>query len=334
MAELGLVVIGRNEGRRLRASLGSALASRLPLVYVDSGSSDDSVALARSLGVAAVLELDRARPFSAARARNEGFDRLLALRPDLEFVQFVDGDCELVSGWLERGLAALAADPSVVAIAGHVRERRPGASVYNRLCALEWQRPPGDIAACGGIFMVRAAAYRSVGGFRPEVIAAEDDELCLRLRRHGGRIVMLDEGMVWHDADMTRFGQWWQRARRAGHAYAQGAHLHGRGPERHFVRDTRRILGWGLLVPTVALALAWPTGGWSLALLGTYLLLFLRITWTARRRGWDAGDSALYAAFAVLSKFAGLVGLLEFHWRRLRGGGMTIIEHKRTGTSA
>jgi GT2 family glycosyltransferase len=332
VAELGLVVIGRNEGERLGPCLASALAGGQPVVYVDSGSSDGSAALARSLGPAAVVGLDPARPFSAARARNEGFDRLLALRPELELVQFVDGDCELVPGWLERGRSALAADPSLVAVAGQVRERHPERSIYNRLCALEWQKPPGEIAACGGIFLVRAAAFRAVGGFRPEIIAAEDDELCLRLRGQGGRILQLDADMVWHDAAMTRFSQWWQRARRAGHAYAQGAQLHGQGPERHFVRDTRRILAWGLALPALALGLAWPTGGWSLLLLLAYAPQIVRITRHGRARGWSPGDARLYAVFAVLSKFPGLVGLLGFHWRRVRKQGMTIIEHKKAGT--
>ncbi|MEO0678525.1 MAG: hypothetical protein AAFZ02_13325, partial [Pseudomonadota bacterium] len=49
---------------------------------------------ARALG-AEVVELDLAIPFTAARARNAGFRALLARAPELDFVQFVDGDCEL-----------------------------------------------------------------------------------------------------------------------------------------------------------------------------------------------------------------------------------------------
>ena len=47
------------------------------------------------------LALDPTRPFSAARARNEGFQALVAARPELRFVQFLDGDCTLLPGWLE-----------------------------------------------------------------------------------------------------------------------------------------------------------------------------------------------------------------------------------------
>jgi glycosyltransferase involved in cell wall biosynthesis len=68
----GLVAIGRNEGERLRRCLISAQGVYDHVVYVDSGSSDDSVALAESFG-AVVVVLDTARPFTAARARNAGF---------------------------------------------------------------------------------------------------------------------------------------------------------------------------------------------------------------------------------------------------------------------
>lgn len=331
MDAIGIVVIGRNEGERLRRALASAVAAGAPCLYVDSGSSDGSVQLAASLGVE-VLELDPARPFSAARARNEGFERLAARRPAPAAVQFLDGDCELAAGWLPRAAAALEAHPELTVLCGHVRERDAAHNLYSRLCALEWEKAPGELTACGGVFLVRAEAFRAAGGFRPEVIAAEDDELCLRLRRRGGRIHMLDAEMAVHDVGMVRFSQWWRRAQRAGHAYAQGAALHGRGPERHFVRDCRRIWLWALALPAAALAPAWPSGGWSLLLLSAYPLQWLRMCRNGRGRGWSTADAARYAAFALLAKLPGLQGMLQFHWRRWRGLGHAIIEHKGAPT--
>ena len=73
----GIVVIGRNEGARLKASLASIEASPDSVVYVDSGSSDGSVQWAGSQGVQ-VVELDMTTPFTAARARNAGFSRRCA----------------------------------------------------------------------------------------------------------------------------------------------------------------------------------------------------------------------------------------------------------------
>ena len=332
MTTVGIVVVGRNEGERLRSCLLPIARICAPSIYVDSGSSDGSAAMAASIGVE-VHELDPSLAFSAARARNEGFTRLMRSRPELSLVQFVDGDCELFPGWLEIGAACLASRPEVVAVCGRVNERNPNASIYNRLCAMEWQKIPGPIDACGGNLMVRVNAFRDVGGFRSDVIAAEDDELCLRLRRRGTTILHLDADMVWHDVAMTRFSQWWVRARRSGHAYAQGATLHGRGPERHFVRDCRRIWFWGLVLPAASLGLAWPTSGLSLALLAAYPLQAARIYRGGRRRGWPPPDAAAYAAFTLLAKFPGLTGMLRYHWRRRLGKDMTIIEHKGAGAN-
>src|SRR5262245_28643656 len=96
---MGIVVIGRNEGERLIRCLQSAKSHTDDIVYVDSGSTDGSTRTAENLGIL-VVKLDLAQPFTAARARNEGFAALKALRPDIRFVQFVDGDCELVDDWL------------------------------------------------------------------------------------------------------------------------------------------------------------------------------------------------------------------------------------------
>src|SRR5947209_3611892 len=107
MTDLAVIAIGRNEGERLRRCLESCRASGCRVIYVDSNSSDQSVELARSLG-AEVVELDMSLPFSAARARNAGFERV---DPVIRFVQFVDGDCEIVAGWIERAARELEARP-------------------------------------------------------------------------------------------------------------------------------------------------------------------------------------------------------------------------------
>src|SRR5689334_13166902 len=201
---VGLVAIGRNEGERLRRCLASAIGRGLRIVYVDSGSTDGSVTLARSLGVD-VVELDLSIPFTAARARNAGFEHLLRACPDLEFVQFVDGDCEIVDGWLTKAEEFLREHPEFAVVTGRRRERFPGASVYNRICDIEWHTPVGEMHWCGGDTMMRASALRQVNGFDPAFIAGEEPELCVRLRDKGWKIYRLDAEMTSHDADMHHF---------------------------------------------------------------------------------------------------------------------------------
>lgn len=323
-----IVAIGRNEGERLRLALTSARAVCPTVLYVDSGSTDGSPALAATLGCA-VHELSPDRPFSAARARNEGFHKLMELAPATEFVQFLDGDCELDSGWLAAGLQALQADPQLCQVRGDVAEVYPEASVYNRLCHLEWQQPYGLVAACGGRFLARAAAFRAAGGFRDDVIAAEDDEFCIRLRQAGWKIRMLAAPMARHDAAIHSFAAWGRRARRAGHGYAQVAALHGAGSERYFVRDLRKIWIWGFFLPLCALLDAPFTWGLSLAvLLLLYAAQCLHIRRGVRHRLWKPADAWLYAFFTVLSRLPGILGVLEYHLRK--GRPARIIEYKRS----
>lgn len=310
------VVIGRNEGARLVACL-AALQNRVRrLVYVDSGSTDGSLEAARAAG-AEVIRLDLSRPFTAARARNAGLDHLRGDGAD--YVQLIDGDCAVDPGWLAHAADFLDRHPHAAVACGRRRERHPEASVYNRLCDWEWNTPPGPATACGGDALMRRAALEEVGGFDPALIAGEEPELCLRLRRAGWEIWRLDAEMTLHDAHMLRFGQWWQRARRAGHAYAEGAALHGAPPDRHWVAETRRALIWGAGLP-VALLLMLAVTPW--ALLG-WLVYPAQAARLAAR-----GMPAEVAAFTVLGKFPEALGVLTYRVNRLRGRRSDLVEYK------
>ncbi len=333
MSLLGIVTIGRNEGERLRRCLTSIVGRGLPVVYVDSNSTDGSAQLARSLG-AEVVELDPSRPIGVPRARNEGFERLSQIDPDIRYVQFIDGDCEMVDGWLEKGMRVLEERPEVGLVTGRRRERHPEQSGYNRLADLEWDMPIGEIDGSHGDVMVRVDAFRQAGGFDPAVLVCEDIELCLRLKKHGWILIRIDTEMTLHDMAMTRFGQWWRRAVRAGYGYAQGRHLHGKPPERFFVRDVRSIVFWAMVLPLLVLVLAWPTRGLSLGLLAGYPYLYWRVLRYGRNRGWPAPSARLYAFWVVMAKFPMAVGFLVYWFRLLTRRPQQIIEYKGTDSGA
>jgi len=248
---LGLVVIGRNEGERLRRCLRSIDCGSALVVYVDSGSSDGSVALARSMG-AEVVELDTATRFTAARARNAGWMRLIALAPGVDAIQFVDGDCEIEAGWLESAAGFLAANPKAAVVCGRRRERFPELSRYNAMCDAEWNTPLGRALSCGGDAMMRTTALAEVGGFNPAIVAGEEPELCRRLRERGWSVWRIGAPMTIHDAAIRKFGQWWVRATRSGFGYAQ-TYAATRGTRPLYGRELVRAAFWGGGLPAAVL---------------------------------------------------------------------------------
>lgn len=311
------IAIGRNEGERLVRCLTSLLPQTARVIYVDSGSTDGSSGRALDLG-AEVVALDMTCPFTAARARNAGFERV----GDSEFVQFVDGDCEVDAGWLPRAIAEMAANPRLGVVAGRRRERFPHASVYNLICDSEWDTPVGMAQAVGGDMLARRSAIAEIGGFDPTLIAGEEPEMCLRLARAGWQIQRIDSEMTLHDAAMTRFSQWWKRSYRADHAFAEVSWRYRDGSEGYWKRETRRAALWAALLPVILLlSLAQP---WFLLAMLVYPAQIIRMA----RRTPDPHDKWARAAFNVLGKFPEALGVAEYHLRRVLGRKSGLIEYK------
>ena len=338
VSSIGVVAIGRNEGERLRRCLRS-LPSGMVAVYVDSGSTDGSADFARSRGVE-VVDLDLSKPFSMARARNEGFRLLRHLHPELSWVQFVDGDCEVDAGWLECAAAFLAERPDVVAVAGRRREQHPEHSVYNRLCDLEWDTPVGDARAVGGDALMRAEALEQVGGFNEALIAGEEPELYLRLRRTGWKVWRLDAEMTRHDANILTFRQWWKRMQRGGYGSLDVvARLKATTPSSDIpfsfmTRSSRTwTLGWAAVTGLAALTLSLWVWAWGAATglalgVGLWLAQALRLARAARRRGADLSTALAYGFLTLLCKWAQVLGQFRY-LRDMRAGRVAkLIEYK------
>jgi hypothetical protein len=334
--KLGLVVIGRNEGERLARCLVSVRC--IPQrVYVDSGSEDGSVLLARAGGVT-VVELPVPPHFTAARARNAGLHRLLANDPELEFVQMVDGDCEVQPGWIELALDALRAEPDLAIVFGRRRERHPEKSIYNALCDDEWNAPIGESTGCGGDAMFRVAALRQVDFYNAAMIAGEDTELSMRLRKRGWRIRRIDKEMTLHDAAIIHFSQWWSRTRRSGHGFGEMAFLHPDARAPNWPRTVRSILFWGGFMPSLALvaivfALIFDSRWW----LGAALVILpwpVRMAQLARRqsqRGLSRKVARASGILLMLGKLPQLLGLIGYHRDRMLGRASHLIEYKGIG---
>lgn len=326
---VGIVVIGRNEGERLPLCLNSAMSHGLPVVYVDSGSTDDSPDRARGLGVD-VVELSTARPFSAARGRNTGARRLLAEHPHIEYIQFIDGDCTLDPNWIDRALGFMVRSPKVAATSGRRREIDPGASRYNRLCDWEWNRGTGSIDFFGGDAMVRVSAFLSAGGFDERFLAGEEPDLSIRMRRDGWIIWRQEFDMTRHDVAIDSFGQWWRRSRRGGYAFALLAITHSRDSGTCGLGGMLRTLLWALVLPLLALVLSF----WSPAALVLLLAYPANMLRMVARDDFTSAEAWERAALLSLIKFPEAIGVLQCFAGLERNRGATAFDYKSAPAAA
>jgi cellulose synthase/poly-beta-1,6-N-acetylglucosamine synthase-like glycosyltransferase len=327
---LSVVIIGRNEGSRLVRCIRSAQAMRdirgpIEIIYVDSASQDGSAERARALG-ARVIVVHPERP-SAALGRNAGWRAAQA-----PVVLFLDGDTILDPDFAARALPLLK-DPNVAVVWGHRRELHPEASIYNRVLDLDWIYPPGPSEFCGGDALMRRAALERVNGFDERLIAGEEPELCQRLRTLGYRIEHIDQPMTLHDLAMTRWEQYWRRAERAGHAYAEVASRFRDSDYPLWSAEVRRnqihaailiLAALGGIVFAVVEKSLWPL----LLPIVFYLGLIVR---TARRVEWKDPSLVtrlLYGVHSHLQQIPILIGQLSYYRDRRAGRRRRLIEYK------
>lgn len=310
--ELGVVVIGRNEGVRLVKCLAPLIARNYPLVYVDSGSIDGSVETATSMGVSTV-QLDLSIPFTAARARNIGFSKLITDFPKINFVQFVDGDCTLSMNWINCAVAFLNRNVNVAAVRGKLEEMFPDHSIYNRLCQREWQTTLGVTSSFGGVVMIRVDAFQNSGGFSDFLPAGEEPELASRILECGWLIWAIDCDMALHDANIKTFGQWWRRTARGGRAFIEVALLRLDSRTRVWLFESIRAIILGGLLPMGTL-IAGQFSNFALLLFLYYPIQIFRVS---IKNGAGSLFSWQYAFFMTLAKFAEFQGIVSYCSKRL-----------------
>lgn len=314
---IGVVVIGRNEGAKLERCLLSVRNLGCLVVYADSSSSDGSADKADSLGVE-VVRLISSQPMNAARGRKEGFEHLLANRPKLEYVLFLDGDCELDQDFVPTALKILVQNPRVAVVCGRRRELHPEASIYNRIANLEWDTPIGETKSCGGDALIKVSAYLSAGGFNETVLAGEEPELCSRIRRLGYKVLRIDVAMSRHDMNMHQLSQWWRRGFRTGYGALDVRRRHG-------VQEFNRLLLsawlWVLAWPLVGMAMVYgmavsssvaDAGLLALLVVSLLPLQVLRVARAGRKRGLTIQDALAYGALMMVNKWACASGQLKW----------------------
>lgn len=308
---VGVVVIGRNEGERLRACLQS-IDRPATVVYADSASTDDSVAIARGLGVEVVELAGGEIPLTAARGRNAGARKALAIDPDLEFIQFIDGDCILDDTWVPHAVRFLAEHPLAAVVCGRRRERDPQFSIYNAMCDREWDTPIGQADACGGDALMRVSAFQAIGGFADDQVAHEEPEMCGRLRAAGWQVHRIDRPMTIHDAAISTVRQFYRRSHRAGLGMTQCLLRGGDSRDAHGGKIVARAMFWAVALPIAILGALVVSTGLAALLAALYPVHIARNAIRNRQQGWQGRDALRIAWLGLVGKFAEAHGALSF----------------------
>lgn len=331
---LSVVVIGRNEGARLANCLDSVRnAKRITLeelIYVDSASTDGSPELA-SLHGATVIALQTERP-TAALGRNAGWRRAKS-----DLVLFLDGDTIVHQDFPRVACDEISRDRTIAAVWGHRREMHPEASVFNRVLDLDWMYKPGFTEFCGGDVLMRRKALLEAGGFDEGLIAGEEPELCRRIRSHGYTILHIDHPMTKHDLDIADWRQYWNRAVRAGYAYAEISERYRYSDDPSWTSESKGNLIRGtfwVLSLLVALALGIRLG---LVAIATWLVLFLLLSarsgWRVRWKATNSWTLMLFGIHSQLQQVPIVIGQLKYRLRKRRGASRKLIEYKVRRTS-
>ncbi len=327
---LSVVIVGRNEGKRLVRCLESVAAACPPassweIIYVDSQSNDGSVERAARLG-AKVLSVAPPRP-CAAVGRNAGWRAAHAAT-----ILFLDGDTVLAPDFVDEALDEFS-NPHVGVVFGNRRESNPEASIYNRVLDLDWIVPSGSVEFCGGEALVRREVLEIVGGYDERLMAAEDTELCARIRAVGYTVLHIDQMMVHHDLSITKFSQYWRRALRTGYAYAQVSERIRRLDSPLWYHKARRNRVQGIVMLAIVVGapiFAAVTRSFAPILVAAAIIVALALR-TAIRSHWRRAPLLtrfLHGLHSHLVQIPLLLGQIRYRLDRFGGRTTELIEYK------
>jgi len=315
--DVTFVVIGLNEAPTLEACLQSVstaqdtLKGQSEVIYVDGGSQDDSIDIAKQAGVQRILGGDRRR--KAAENRNLGLREARG-----QCIQFVDGDMMLDCDWPQVALDYLVEHPETAAVCGDLEEVREGP--FHRAMGIDWALPAGPIRYCGGAAMFRRDVLWGLGGFPEDVQYGEEPYLCWRIRNELHRnVVKLPHAMARHDFAYTGLLDYWRRTVRVGESYAEICARCVTSADPLWFREVVSNTLWTAAIATGAVGLLVGDFRLKTALLAGAALLVARKTVQTTFKGHSFGESVIYALHVYSTKPLVTLGQLRWLFRRLAG---------------
>jgi glycosyltransferase involved in cell wall biosynthesis len=209
MTELSIVLISKNQAWNISRLIESVLqeaecVDSHEVILVDSASTDKTVEMAIRYPVN-ILRLRPGQKLSPAIGRYVGYQRTQG-----QFVLFLDGDMELLPGWLESALHVLGDIHDAAVLAGGVIDVLPSETSESAIPLAQAQMDstdvPSEVRYVGGAALYRRSVLGEVKSFNPFLDSEEESELCLRIRHAGYRILQIDRPMVYHYATGREVG--------------------------------------------------------------------------------------------------------------------------------
>ena len=247
--DVAVQVVNYRTRRQLAACLPSVLADGDHRVFVlDNASGDDLSELARAHPEVVFETAERNLGFGAGHNRlaaRHDARALLILNPDTVFLE--PRTVERLLGALGAGVAAVG--PQLVSASGAVDPRdhgelhgfrarvalAAGDSHYRRRDA------PADVAwVSGAACLIDRAAFDAVGGFDPDFfLFKEEEDLFVRIRERGGRVLYLPTVRVRHAGGVV--------ASRDAHMPSSVARFAAKhAPRRRLIKPVHRaVTVWG-----------------------------------------------------------------------------------------
>jgi len=186
MTMISFIVIGRNEGWKLKKCLDSVVnciahnrLNEYEVIYVDSASTDDSVKTALSYQGVKLFSITGR--YNAAVARNIGAKESIG---DVLF--FIDGDMEIEAAFLEKVFSTVEGLKHDFVSGNWVNHNydNSGRLVSQEHYLME-TKSDRYVYTTGGIFIIRRELWFKVGGMRTKFKRNEDLDLGLRLANIG-----------------------------------------------------------------------------------------------------------------------------------------------------
>ena len=196
---LSVVLISRNQRWNIKRLISSVQAETrdhsAEILLVDSASTDGTPELAAEHGID-VIRLRNEIQLTPSAGRFVGYHLTSG-----KFILFLDGDAELVGGWLHTGLELLSRHSDVACVTGTrvtlaidtQPQDRPGLGPTSDVAQ--------DVRRVGGSGLYRRSALATSGPFDPYLYSEEEPELALRLRHHGFRLLRTQSPIIFDYSD-------------------------------------------------------------------------------------------------------------------------------------